>query len=72
MKNKNENSYITVFEKLKEILKITANYIIIDFENALLNSIKKVFQNAMIKGCSFHFGQSIWRKVQSVGLSDNI
>lgn len=43
--------------------------IISDFELAILNTAKEFFPYSLGKGCQFHFGQIIWRKVQKEGLS---
>lgn len=40
----------------------------VDFEKAAMNAIKDQFENVEIHGCNFHFGQSVWRHVQAVGL----
>ncbi|XP_024889570.1 uncharacterized protein LOC112465968 [Temnothorax curvispinosus] len=40
----------------------------IDFESSFASAFVKCFPDAEISGCHFHFGQRIWRKVQSVGL----
>jgi len=43
----------------------------IDFEIGTIMEIKEIFgHQTKIKRCLFHFGQSIWRKVQNVGLSE--
>lgn len=34
----------------------------IDFEYVPFNAIKNIFIDAVIKGCSFHFLQAIWRE----------
>jgi len=42
----------------------------IDFEIGMIVAIRDSFgYNTEIKGCLFHFGQSIWRQVQKVGLA---
>ena len=41
-----------------------------DFELALVQSLEIQFPSAVIHGCFFHFSQCLWRKVQSLGLSD--
>ena len=39
----------------------------IDFEIGMIVAIRDSFgYNTEIKGCLFHFGQSIWRQVQKV------
>ena len=43
--------------------------VICDFEIALMNAIEIELPNTVIKGCFFHFCQSLWRKVQELGLS---
>ena len=42
--------------------------ILTDFEAATLKSVKGLFPGILHKGCLFHFGQCIWRKVQDFGL----
>lgn len=39
-----------------------------DFEMAAINAVKINFPLAETHGCLFHFGQSIWRHIQLVGL----
>ena len=31
-------------------------------------AIREEFPNSLVKGCAFHFGQAVWRKVQELGL----
>ncbi|CAG9792503.1 unnamed protein product [Diatraea saccharalis] len=35
-----------------------------DFEKASQTSLKKYFDNIVIKGCNFHLGQIIYRQIQ--------
>ena len=44
-------------------------YCMIDFEIAMHKAFLEVFQNAEVAGCSFLFGQSIWRNVSALGYS---
>ncbi|CAM4984419.1 unnamed protein product [Rotaria socialis] len=39
-----------------------------DFEAATIKSINSLFSNILHKGCLFHFGQCIWRQIQSLEL----
>lgn len=41
----------------------------LDFESAVMSVISNLFPDAELHGCNYHFNQSIWRKVQDVGLS---
>jgi len=40
----------------------------VDFESAVWQALVAEFPDATVKGCTFHFMQSIWRKVQELGL----
>ncbi|KAG0440468.1 hypothetical protein DMUE_1726 [Dictyocoela muelleri] len=70
---KTEEIYYLLFCRIKEVLlqkniEFSPNTVQIDFEYAAYNAIKRVFPNINIKGCFFHFGQAIWRKVVDLGL----
>lgn len=41
-----------------------------DFEKAVLNVFREAFSSSVQSGCFFHFRQSIWRKVQQLGLTE--
>ena len=42
----------------------------IDFKIATKNAITSVFPSSSIAGCFFHLGQSVWKKVNNVGLRE--
>ena len=42
--------------------------IMIDFEQASMQPFLAIFHQGQIKFCFFHFGQSLWRKFQSLEL----
>lgn len=71
LKNKSEATYIRVFQKLLE-LKPTLNprSILSDYEKAIQNAVAQVFNNIEIFGCLFHLGQSLWRNVQELNLTE--
>jgi hypothetical protein len=43
-------------------------YVICDFELALITAAESEFIGCRVRGCYFHFSQSLWRKVQALGL----
>jgi hypothetical protein len=67
LQSKSKNCYIEFFKHLKSI-GIFPNNIIIDFEKGLISSLKYTYQGVDIFGCSFHYGQNIWRRMQFLGI----
>ena len=49
--------------------KMKSSSVMLDFEQALINSFKWCFPSCTIKGCGFHLGQSWWRKIKELGLA---
>ena len=43
--------------------------IIVDFQLAVHNVVRTLFPASSLKGCLFHFGQALWKKLQELGLS---
>ena len=71
--NKEGLSYKTVFKLIKKCLterglKLKAKYMMLDFEVAIRNAFEEVFPGIEVKGCHFHFGQSLWRYLVNKGL----
>ena len=62
----------TIYTKMLEIVKSKINIpplsITSDFESAFINAAKKVFPDSEISLCFFHFKQSLFRKIQNLGL----
>jgi hypothetical protein len=46
--------------------------LMLDFEASTLNVLQEFYPDSKIAGCLFHFGQSLWRKIQSLGLEPAI
>ena len=73
--HKTQAAYEAIWENivrycLKNDVEINENCIVhVDFEKAIVNAIKKFLPNAQIMHCRFHLGQSVCRKVQSLGLT---
>lgn len=72
--DKAETTYITFFQKVKDALtensfEIHCEKMILDFENAAHSAVQTVFPSIQRKGCTFHFGQCLWRKLQQFHLA---
>lgn len=62
-------TYNTIFSKLKEAEPLlNPRHIMVDFEMAAINAAESIFTQSTIKGCYFHFCQSIYRHVQEYGM----
>ena len=73
MKRRRTKDYVKLLETLiKEARKIGLTLkpiqVMIDFEIAAKKAFEKVFIGILVKGCLFHFGQSLFRKFVSLGL----
>jgi hypothetical protein len=71
--NKTELTYNRLFTLLKDSalrmnLVLTPETVLMDFEAAAQNAVETAFPLTTLKGCFFHYGQCIWRKVQECGL----
>jgi hypothetical protein len=62
----------TIYKKMLEIVKSRINFpprsITSDFESAFINAAKEIFPDSEISLCFFHFKQSLFRKIQNLGL----
>ena len=69
LQSKTQTDYERVLRKLLELENMLApTSILMDFEKAIIQAAQAVFPAAALKGCLFHLGQSLWRKIQSEGL----
>ena len=57
-------------EGLKHQINLDPQTIMVDFEKAAINAFKEVFKKSEIKGCLFHFCQSLYKKLCSLGFQD--
>jgi hypothetical protein len=56
-----------VFRKTRHRMKPT-NFVV-DFEQSLMAAIETEYANCRIRVCYFHFTQSLWRRIQNLGLA---
>ena len=69
---KSREIYNRVFTLIKEKMQnlgtdLMPEFIMSDFELALIQSVRINFPATTHKGCYFHFRQAMWRKVQALG-----
>ncbi|CAM4830841.1 unnamed protein product [Rotaria magnacalcarata] len=65
---KKTTDYDHFFRRIMDEDDFDPETILSDFEAATIKSINSLFPNIVHKGCLFHFGQCIWRQIQSHGL----
>lgn len=66
MPNKQERSYERVFTTLKQNLpRWTPLTMIVDFEIAVINVIRKIFSDVKLLGCNFNFKQALAKKANT-------
>lgn len=70
MSGKRKRDYRKVLKVIKTLTKDRKlEKFVLDFESALWRAIPHIFPGALIQGCSFHWAQCIWRKIQNIGLA---
>ncbi len=72
--HKNRATYDNIFAHLNQAvlgleLTISAESIMMDFELTPMNSARDEFPDVIVRGCLFHLNQSLWKKLQELGLS---
>ena len=70
MSGKRRKDYKGVIKAIKEVLPCepAVQEVILDFEVAAWNAFQESIPGVKISGCSFHWGQTVWRIVQHVDL----
>ena len=70
MSRRRKRDYKKVLKKIKSLVDSPrVSEFMVDFEAAMWSSLRKVFPDAKVIGCSFHWSQAVWRKIQSLGLA---
>ena len=69
MTGRKEGLYVAGLECLQSrIPDFNPTHAIADFEQAIKNALIRVFPEIDVRGCPFHFGQAVVKKLKSVGL----
>ncbi|XP_077297552.1 aminopeptidase N-like [Arctopsyche grandis] len=69
--DKSGTTYNRLFSQLKMYIQDwEPNRVMMDFERAAINAVQNQWPNAQVTGCFFHLSQSIYRKIQELGLTE--
>ena len=69
--NKRGETYVEFLRQVNRLSNgATPETIMIDFEQACITAIPRVFPHASVYGCHFHLCKSIYRHIQSEGLQE--
>eukprot|EP00058_Branchiostoma_floridae_P022000 XP_002607490.1 hypothetical protein BRAFLDRAFT_69922 [Branchiostoma floridae] len=75
MADKSVGAYRQVFQHVKAAVRQRTGHrlrpqrIVVDNEVSLMSVIDTDFPQATFFGCYFHFCQSLWRRIQSLGMA---
>lgn len=69
--NKTETTYIKLMQMVATSVKVEPKSITCDFEKAMISAIQDKFKTTHVHGCFFHLSQSLFRNVQTKGLSEH-
>ncbi|KAK4288761.1 hypothetical protein Pmani_038232 [Petrolisthes manimaculis] len=69
MSGQKSKDYKAVLTAILDLLPAAPNVssFVIDFEAGLWKALRSVFDDPVIYGCAFHFGEALWRKVGVIG-----
>ena len=66
-----EEIYTAVLVRIHELVpQLTPINELSNWEKADRNAVKTQFLGIHLRGCHFHYSQSVWRKIQKLGLSN--
>ncbi|KAK3719185.1 hypothetical protein QZH41_020418 [Actinostola sp. cb2023] len=70
MSGRKKRHYVQVLQEVVNVLPEAPEVkkVVMDFEKALWKAFPLVFPNVSLMGCAFHWSQSVWRKIQDLGL----
>ena len=69
MSCKTKIDYEAVLSAIKDLLEENElEEVMIDFEAAMWGAVREIFPEVGVKGCTFHWVQTVWKKVQELGL----
>lgn len=74
MTSKSQPLYSAVFKKIKELIGLTCEFkpadLMSDFERGLQNALRETWPDSKVRGCRFHFGQAVIKKIRKLHLAN--
>ena len=73
MSRKKRKDYVGVFRAMKEKVggEMRVQQFMADFELPVWQAVQLEFPNAAMKGCTFHWTQCLWRRVDTIIIINN-
>jgi len=70
MSRRRSKDYRSVLKELLACMsrRPSVQAVVSDFERAVWSAVSSTLSGVVQRGCAFHFGQAVWRNVQSLGL----
>ena len=61
------------FQVLKKLIRClpappAVEEVVADFESGVWGAVRSRLPQVLLRGCAFHWGQAVWRKIQELGL----
>ena len=71
MSRRCKEDYNKILAYLKEKLPhpMTVTEVVMDFEHAVWSSFRTTLPDVTLRGCSFHWSQCVWKRIQDEGLA---
>ena len=70
MSSRRTVDYVAVFNQINSVLPIPPHpwAMVLDFESSVWKAIREVYPGVTIRGCAFHWTQTVFRHIKSIGL----
>ena len=61
------------FQVLKKLIRClpappAVEEVVADFESGVWGAVRSQLPQVLLRGCAFHWGQAVWKKIQELGL----
>lgn len=69
--NKSQTTYERLFKILKYQFFMNISTFKCDYELAIIQAIKAIYPDIVVKGCYYHFTNAVWKKSKSINFSSS-